>query len=77
MGFSNFNFINHNTWRIIMELFSGIEYLYIDIANNAGKSAIHKDSNGKPLTLDKLQYEQRLEWFNEVINKASIEWKKE
>lgn len=59
-----------------MELFSGIQYLMIDIANNSGKSAIHKDSNGKPLTLDKLQYTERLEWFNEVIYKAPIVWKK-
>ena len=42
-----------------MKLFTGLEYIMIDVANNYG--------------LDKLSYEERLKWFKETvtINKDS------
>ena len=37
-----------------MKLFSGLDYLKIDVANNFG--------------FDKLQFEERIKWFNANIN---------
>lgn len=54
-----------------MELFTDIDYLKIDIANNSGKSEYHLDDSGKPKTLDKLQYQERIEWFNTKFNNTS------
>lgn len=53
-----------------MELFTPLEYLKIDIANNSGKSEYHLDSNGSPMTIDKLSYKQRLEWFDNKFKNA-------
>ena len=36
-----------------MKAYSGIDYLKIDVANNFG--------------LDKLQFEERIDWFNKII----------
>jgi len=53
-----------------MELFKTIEYLKIDIANNSGKSEYHLDNEGKPKTLDKLSYKERIEWFDNTFKNA-------
>ena len=53
-----------------MELFKTIEYLKIDIANNSGKSEYHLNNEGKPKTLDKLSYKERIEWFDKTFKNA-------
>lgn len=53
-----------------MQIFTDLEYLKIDIANNAGKSKYHLDSENKPISIDKLNYDQRLDWFNKEFSHA-------